>query len=151
MQIRVNCDFERCYDASAREMIHSPYLIAQPELAECFLCSSSLHVSQFGGGGRAGGCIFAAADATGIHQFSPFFGLQNASLTVLTEGSHWTTSSGSSWDPNDAEHPDEGDDNTPPEAPLETWLLMECCDKGNLLVSTHSKDFLCIICMLRPT
>ena len=70
---------------------------------------------------------------------------------MLTEGSNWTTSLGSLWGQNDAEHPEgDDDDDTPSETPLETWLLMEYCDKGCLLVSLHSKAH-CRLYTLRPS
>lgn len=60
------------------------------------------------------------------------FTSQNASLTVMTEGSIWSmTSSDSLWgDTEDLPHQDHAAEGKPA---LETWLLLEFCDRGSLL------------------
>lgn len=70
--------------------------------------------------------------------------LQNASLTVLSDGSTRSlTSSDSLWgqemtDPATGYQTDRRSSHglSPHEASLETWLMLEYCDKGSLLVGT---------------
>ena len=67
------------------------------------------------------------------HIFIVICMLQNASLAVLTDCSIWSQPSSDSWGhtPSDA-----GTGHPPLEcSPLETWLMLEYCDQGSLLVS----------------
>lgn len=64
--------------------------------------------------------------------------LQNASLSVLTQGQIWSMASTDSLWGCDGEE----EDTVPPlndadsAQPPETWLMLEFCDRGSLLVSS---------------
>ena len=76
--------------------------------------------------------------------------LQNASLTVMTEGSIWSmTSTDSLWgDDEDLPHDESPAAEGKPS--LETWLLLEFCDRGSLLVGTPCL-LVCMQCMSAVT
>ena len=72
--------------------------------------------------------------------------LQNASLTVMTEGSIWSmTSSDSLW--GDTEDlPQEESPAAEGKTPPETWMLLEFCDRGSLLVSRTVTAYHAVAC-----
>lgn len=64
--------------------------------------------------------------------------MQNASLTVLNEGSNWSmASSDSQWGQEAAHEMSDSSNEGVQEPALETWLLLDYCDKGSLLVRGH--------------